>query len=154
MNVLLICTGNTCRSAMADLLLREMAEIQGLQIQVQSAGVAAYPGEPASKGATEALAKRGIKAHQHRSQTFTLELANWAHLILTMTRSHKEQIVRQYPSVSDRIFTLKEYISDSETADLDIEDPYGGNSIVFESCASEIQQSLDKLIKKLHKEEI
>ncbi|MDB5085217.1 MAG: ywlE [Bacilli bacterium] len=148
MNILFVCTGNTCRSPMAELLLKKrlLQESDLSHVQVQSAGIAAIAGAPASKGAARALKNRTENADAHQSQPFTLQLSNWAHLILTMTTSHKEYLMDSFPSLCDKTFTLKEYIGDSV---VDIADPYGGSDELFDACAAEIETALEELVKKL-----
>ncbi|GGM32688.1 protein-tyrosine-phosphatase [Paraliobacillus quinghaiensis] len=103
MNVLFICTGNTCRSPMAQALLQKKAAVH-----VQSAGLFATPGSPASPGTEYALKSNDITLN-HQSQPVTKELLDWADIILTMTMQHKHALTAQYPEVVEKVYTLKEY---------------------------------------------
>jgi protein-tyrosine-phosphatase len=114
MNLLFVCTGNTCRSAMAEPLMRHRLEQAGLadRIQVRSAGVAAYAGQSASKGAKEVLRARGLDGDAHQATPLSAELVHWADLILTMSQSHKRAILERHIEALDKTFTLKEYVHD------------------------------------------
>ncbi|MDC3411785.1 low molecular weight protein arginine phosphatase [Aquibacillus sp. 3ASR75-11] len=109
MRILFVCTGNTCRSPMAEALLKQKND----QIKVQSAGIFAGKGQRASQGTIDVLKEKGIPFH-HQSQPITRDLLNWADLVLAMTTQHKQTIVMEYPEFYDKIFTLKEYVIDTE----------------------------------------
>ncbi|WP_170105586.1 low molecular weight protein arginine phosphatase [Desmospora activa] len=108
--ILFVCTGNTCRSPMAEALLRKKADERGLFLEVKSAGVSALPGVAASSPAVEVLAEKGINNRDHRSQPMTKELLKWADLVLTMTRSHHQWLIHSYPEAVDKAHTLKEWV--------------------------------------------
>lgn len=113
MRILFVCTGNTCRSPMAEKLLRKMAKEQGVDIEVKSAGVFASSGSTASVNATRVLEGRGI-TEEHRSQSVSSVLMDWADLIITMTEAHKQSLFQEYPDCAEKIYTLKEYTDTSE----------------------------------------
>ena len=114
MNILFVCTGNTCRSSMAQALLQHMLDEQGLaDIVVRSAGIAAEQGAKASPLAEQALQELGIDLKQHRAQGIDGDLVNWADLILTMTRRHKEVVIASFPAASEKTHVLKEFLLDA-----------------------------------------
>jgi len=147
MNILFVCTGNTCRSPMAAALLREMlAERSIKDINVASAGIAAMPGDKASPNAVKAVSELGVDLDGHRSKQIDEELLKTSDLILTMTESHKLAVKSWEPSVWDKTYTLKEY---AEMEDSDISDPFGQSEAKYRQTMEEIRQSLDKIIEKL-----
>lgn len=105
-SVLFVCTGNTCRSPMAEALLAHKA---ANRFRVQSAGLFAMNGAKAHPYALKALEKRGV-VFQHVTQPVTDALIDWASLILTMTEEHKHLLVDRFPAGADKVFTLKEYV--------------------------------------------
>lgn len=109
--ILFVCTGNTCRSPMAEALLRKMAEEEGLEIEVKSAGLSAFDGAEASQYAIEALKEKEIVLN-HQAKMVDQSLIEWADLIFTMTRHHKQALIQHYPESADKVFLVKEYGQD------------------------------------------
>lgn len=155
--ILLVCTGNLCRSSMAEALaekiLKEKFPDKRERVSFSSAGVSAMEGLPAIQDAVEALRSRGIDLGNHRSRILTTELAQEADLILTMTRDQKERVKLIAPDVANRVFTLKEYNllqagTPPEACDyqVDVSDPTGEPVEAFEKCVKGLEEELTKLI--------
>lgn len=143
--ILFVCTGNTCRSPMAEAMFRVKA---GEKLEIRSAGMAAFDGQQASEYARQVLTQRGIN-HDHRAQRLNDALINWADLVLTMTKGHKSAIAQIFPNAMQKVYTLKEYAGSGGSAD--IADPFGGPLEEYQKCAAEIDDALEKLYEKLNK---
>ncbi len=152
--ILLVCTGNTCRSSMAEVLLKKLLDEKNInlnEIVVTSAGTAAIMGDKASSQAVEVMKEYGISLEKHRSTPVTVKAIQEADLILTMTLNHKRYVVGIVPEAENKVYTLKEF-ADAENMlsfSLDITDPFGQSVEVYRSCANEINVYLNRLLEKL-----
>ena len=142
--ILFVCTGNTCRSPMAEAILKSKALPN---VEVQSAGVYAVDGQDASRYAKEVLDDNKIP-HKHHSTSLSSEAVKWATHILTMTRSHAAVIKDLYPDDSGKVFTLKEFVN--EEAGFDVIDPFGGTKWHYEQTFNELLRLIEVLGDKLH----
>jgi len=147
-HVIFICTGNICRSAMADGYLKYRLKKLGKEenVVVTSAGTHAMQGEKSPKFAKLAIAKYGANIESHTATT--LENANMeqAKFILVMTERHKRDVITRYPELADKIKLLGEYAKDKDYEEID--DPWGYNYNVYENCAKEIVDSVEGFIEK------
>ncbi|WHY00579.1 low molecular weight protein arginine phosphatase [Neobacillus sp. DY30] len=141
--ILFVCTGNTCRSPMAEAILKSK-KIDGLE--VKSAGIYAATGSEASAHAKKVMDDNRIE-HNHLSNMLTFESVHWADLILTMTFSHKSAILQQYPETTGKVFTLKEFTG--EEFDVDVVDPFGGNLAIYQETYRELDKLIAKAIEKI-----
>jgi len=144
-DIVFVCTGNTCRSPMAEVLAAAIFLREGINFRVASAGVSAMPGMPASENAAKAMREEGLELSSHRSKPASKEFLQGAKLVLTMTRGHLEYVRRSCPDV--RAFTLGEYASIGK----DISDPFGGSLEVYRNCAADIKALLVACAKKIKK---
>ncbi|MBO9130076.1 low molecular weight protein arginine phosphatase [Bacillus sp. 165] len=139
--ILFVCTGNTCRSPMAEAALRHYGKEA---FEVQSAGVFASAGSNASSHAIRALEERGISIN-HQSQQVTEELISWADAVLTMTANHKAAILYHFPDMQEKVHTLYEFV---ETDFKDISDPFGGSLQVYQETLHELERLIHQMIQK------
>ncbi|MGG2017413.1 low molecular weight protein arginine phosphatase [Bacillus sp. S10(2024)] len=139
--VLFVCTGNTCRSPMAEALLRHHGNGQ---FDVQSAGVFAAVGSDASSHAKSALDEKGIRV-VHSSKQVTEGLLEWSDVVLTMTAGHRQLLLTHYPEISEKVHTLYEFV---EGTNKDISDPFGGSLATYRATLEEIEQLMQTLVKK------
>lgn len=101
-----VCTGNTCRSPMAEAILRHYGSER---FEAKSAGLFANKGQSANPYAIKALKELQISL-EHHSQPITKDLMNWATVVLAMTQQHKQALVMEFPDYIDKIYTLKEFV--------------------------------------------
>lgn len=134
--VLFVCTGNTCRSPMAACLFNSFCERQGdHRFRAISAGVQAFPGDPASEGALRAMKRRGLSLWWHRAQPVSSQLLESVDLIVCMSPSHAEALRRRFPLFEERIRTFSQPISD----------PFGGDDAVYEQTACTLETEIAAL---------
>ena len=154
-DIMFVCTGNICRSAMADYILKNKVQKDSNlreKIRVCSSGVSAYNGDISTEEAISVMKDEyDIDLTSHRATNVSDSNILQMDLILAMTLRHKFFLVSMYPNLSDKIYTLREYVG--ETANnANIDDPYGYGKNVYSDCAKQINDCIDKLLVKLEKE--
>jgi protein-tyrosine phosphatase len=142
--IMIVCTGNTCRSPMGEALMRKrIAESMGISeaelakrgIQIVSAGIAAMPGGLASPQSVEVMERMGMDIEDHNSQPVTPHLVQFADVILTMTERHRHALVSHWPSAASRTFTLRRDQGD-------VSDPIGMPVEHYQACADQIDENV------------
>ncbi len=138
MNVLFVCTGNTCRSPMAEGLLRKKAADENASMLVLSAGIHAFPGMPVSREAAEAVSAI-VDIKKHKARSISDEFMAAADVVVVMTESHKTKLQQLYPLHEDKVITFLEMAGKEG----DVADPYGSPQSVYNECAKALQEGID-----------
>lgn len=139
--VLVVCTGNTCRSPMAEGWLN--AKLAGKGWMAESAGMAAWDGSPASPEAVEAMREIGVDIAGHRSRGLTKTLVDGADMILAMTEGHRREIARRFPEAEQKTSLVHGF---GAAPAADVADPFGFSADAYRHTRDELVQALGDLL--------
>lgn len=135
--ILFVCTGNTCRSPMAEAVFNKMAKDGGITgYTAESAGISAYEGSPASGNATAVMNETGIDISGHRARNVTREVLESSAAVYCMTEGHAAMLKALFPEYSAKIKILGGGIPD----------PFGGSINVYRSCRNRLTDALKALL--------
>ena len=149
MKLVFVCSGNTCRSPMAEKLAQQWLSNDPAAVavmKVSSAGVAVFSGSSASPQSVQVMAEFGMNLAEHRARQFNDGIAREADLILTMTTGQKQVILQRYPAAEERVFTLTEFVGSNSG---EITDPFGQSVEVYRKSAQDLQALIDKALHKI-----
>ena len=148
--ILLVCTGNICRSPLAAALLQRALAERGIEgIDVSSAGTGAWDGAPVSEGAYLVGLERGLDLSAHRARLLTRELVEQADLVLTMARHHRARVDEL--GGEGRVFVLGEYAG-REGDEAEVSDPFGGDLEVYRDTCVELEALVEAAVERIVKE--
>jgi len=144
--ILFVCTGNVCRSPMAEGIFRQAIRGRG-NYRVLSAGLGALEGQPPSSYAVQAVKELGIDISDRRSRALTPDLVQQADYIFGMTHSHIDTVMLLYPQAAEKTFLLREFDETLDLFEKDISDPIGGSYEVYLNCRDQIEQGIASLLR-------
>ena len=148
--VLFICTGNCCRSPMAEGILKDYLHRKKIKnIEVDSAGIMAPADLPPSNYAIMVTVENGIDISSHRSKLVNRELVESSDLVLVMEQSHKDYINKFFPFNKKKVYLLKNFAANAK--DGEINDPMGYDLDTFRTCFQELKKEIYRIILELIK---
>lgn len=141
-----VCTGNTCRSPMAEGILRDMAKSEGLtNLDVVSSGVGTYDGYPPSTNSVTAASEAGVDISGLHSNQLVEDLMKESDLVLTMASDHYEKILSMYPQYADKLYMLKGFPERVAEPGLSVADPIGLDLEEYRKTFSEIKTETERI---------
>lgn len=149
--ILFVCSGNTCRSPLAEALLNKAVEndpqLKG-NVIVSSCGTATHYEDTVQPNAVEAGAKLGVDLAGYKSRQFAPELADMFDVIIGMSKSHRDIIVARFPQLKEKTFALYEYTTGEKDCK-NVQDPFGCGIDVYDKVAEEINQQVQLMLMKI-----
>ena len=142
--VLFVCAGNTCRSPLAAALLRRALPAES-GVRVESAGVVAVPGSPATRHAQEVAKSAGLDLNEHRARRLDDPLLVTSDCILTMDSYELEVIRQRVPGASSRLSLLSDFARERPTGE-GIPDPFGGSLEAYEECFRRLEENVSRIL--------
>lgn len=152
MNVLFVCTGNLCRSPVAEALLKKLASREGRgDIKARSAGTHAMIGNPSPPEALQVAGSVGLDLTMHRAQPVSSELVGWADRIVVMSPEHREFIEMNFPEGVEKVEELARHSPGGKPGDT-INDPYGLSLFHYRQYFSDLTEALKNFYSELNRE--
>ncbi len=153
--ILFVCSGNSCRSPLAEGLLRlKLPSRLQDEVEVKSAGTLGIEGSPAARYSVELVQEMGGDISSHRSQSLTEELMRETDLVLAMASEHVDYLHEEFPQYRENVFLLKRFgraagEANTDDSDDDIFDPVGLSKETYRLCAEIIDEELERIMPTL-----
>lgn len=141
--ILVLCTGNICRSPMAAAVLRQRWHAKSPPVDIRSAGIGALIGYPAEEPAQELMRARGLDLSSHRAQQVNHDLLRWAQLIFVMEPHQRDAVLAMDPTLRGKVFLLGHWTGEN------IPDPYRREQAAYEKALTLIDRAIDAWMDKL-----
>ncbi len=138
--IVFLCTGNTCRSPMAEGLFRALGGEEKTGLHAESAGIFTVDGLPASEHARTAAAEMGADLSGHHSRMLNSQIVADAKYLVCMTGAHYDRVLAEFPQAESKLFTLLPQ---------DVSDPFGGDLDTYRQCAEQIRTGVSAIIERL-----
>ena len=151
--VLFVCTGNTCRSPMAEGIFRKAAKDNALLMSLGSAGVAAYDGDRISPETADELKRREATLNDFRSRSVTKEMLEGATHVFAMTESHLYTLTRGFPDFADKCYLVCDFLEINGEGGMDVPDPIGMGVKAYQQVGEVFEHAIPSLIDFIENEE-